>query len=159
VDEACYPVGIAVDSWGGVFVALAENDTIRKFDSSGNLLAELGRPGFGEGEFAMPWDVAADRFGNVLVADTVNHRIQKFRADFGVRDLSGAPESPAASWYSEKGKAYQVFVSPNLFDWILGSGVEPGSESGVNSWTDDGLHGLGPPADALRRFYKVLELR
>ena len=39
-----------------------------------------GRPGAGNGEFALPFGIAFDAQGNIYVADANNHRVQKFDA-------------------------------------------------------------------------------
>jgi hypothetical protein len=49
-------------------------------------------------------------------------------------------------------------LSSDLIQWIAGGVIQVGEEMGVNSWTDDGLHALGPASAAIRRFYKVLQL-
>ena len=74
------PHGVAVDSFGNVFVADLGNHRIQKFDSSGNFLAKWGCDGSGDGEFGFggPYGIAVDLSGNLLVADSGNHRIQKF---------------------------------------------------------------------------------
>jgi DNA-binding beta-propeller fold protein YncE len=72
------PSGVAVDSFGNVYVADLGNNRIQKFDSSGTFLGEWGGYGSGDGQFSYPQGVAVDSSGNVYVADTNNHRIQKF---------------------------------------------------------------------------------
>jgi sugar lactone lactonase YvrE len=76
--EFNFPIGIAVDGSGNVYVADTYNNRIQKFSSSGVYLTQWGRPGQGDGLFNQPYGVAVDGSGNVYVADTVNHRIQKF---------------------------------------------------------------------------------
>ena len=72
------PLGIAVDSAGGVWVADSENDRLAKFDAAGDPLLQLGVEGDEEGEFNEPYAVAVDAEDNVWVADTFNNRIQVF---------------------------------------------------------------------------------
>ena len=79
------PVGVAVDAVGNVYVADANNDTIRKITSAGvvSTLAGLaGSAGSADGtgsaaRFSSPKGVAVDAAGNVYVADTVNESIRK----------------------------------------------------------------------------------
>jgi DNA-binding beta-propeller fold protein YncE len=70
--------GLAVDSYGYVYVAEADNNRIQKFDSNGNFITKWGSPGDGDGQFLYPYGVAVDSDGYVYVADTYNYRIQKF---------------------------------------------------------------------------------
>ncbi|MBX7253381.1 MAG: SMP-30/gluconolactonase/LRE family protein [Candidatus Promineofilum sp.] len=79
-----YPLGVAVDAAGNVYVADAYNYRIQKFNSAGGYLAQWSGEGDGNGQFGDldgPRGVAVDAAGNVYVADTDNHRIQKFDGD------------------------------------------------------------------------------
>ncbi len=76
--EFIFPVGVAVDTLGKIFVADREGHRIQKFDSAGTYLAKWGNFGSGNGEFSFPAGVAVDCSGNVYVVDTGNNRIQKF---------------------------------------------------------------------------------
>jgi len=79
-----YPLGIAVDTAGNVYVgnrAPHEGpglDRIQKFTSNGSFLTGWGSTGSGDGQFQSPSGVAVDATGSVYVADTHNQRIQKF---------------------------------------------------------------------------------
>src|SRR5439155_1213807 len=75
-----YPVGVATDGSGNVYVADTGNVRIRTFDASGAFLNTWGSSGPNNGEFEYPDGVATDGSGNVYVADTYNNRIQKFDA-------------------------------------------------------------------------------
>jgi translation initiation factor IF-1 len=72
------PSGVAVDSQGNVYVSDMDCDCIRMFDSEGELSAERGSYGTGDGQFKIPSDVAVDKLGYVYVTDMGNRRIQKF---------------------------------------------------------------------------------
>jgi DNA-binding beta-propeller fold protein YncE len=73
-----FPVSVAVDSAGTVYVADSENDRIQTFTESGAFLGEWGASGSGPGQFATPESIAVDASGNVYVADKGNYRVQKF---------------------------------------------------------------------------------
>ncbi len=73
-----FPVGIAVDGSGNVYVVDTNNNRIQKFDGTGAFLTTWGSPGPGDGQFDSPTGVAVDGSGNVYVTDRNNNRIQKF---------------------------------------------------------------------------------
>jgi len=75
------PSGVAVDSYGNVYVADTYNHRIQKFSSSGTFITKWGSQGTGDGQFYSPSGVAVDSSGNLYVADTKNHRIQKFNSN------------------------------------------------------------------------------
>jgi tripartite motif-containing protein 71 len=70
--------GVAVDSFGSVYVDDTGNDRIQKFDSNGNFITKWGSKGQEDGQFDHPSGVAVDSSGHVYVADNRNNRIQKF---------------------------------------------------------------------------------
>ena len=71
-----YPLFIAVDSSGNVYVADTQF-SIQKFDSSGKFVTKWGSYGSGNGQLSYPIDIAVDSSANVYVADRENY-IQKF---------------------------------------------------------------------------------
>ncbi|MGZ7039590.1 MAG: hypothetical protein ACXVJO_15550, partial [Thermoanaerobaculia bacterium] len=114
-----YPSGVAADSGGNIYVAEAENHTIRKITPAGavtTLAGSAGLTGRADGtgstaRFNHPYGVAIDSSGNVYVADTLNNKIRIGRpalADAAMIDVStgsvGAPRyldttlQTATSW-------------------------------------------------------------
>jgi hypothetical protein len=80
------PSDIDVDAFGNMYVADADNNVIRKIDTSGNvsILAGSpdGEPGYADGRgsavlFNHPTDLVVTPAGVVYVADTLNHVIRK----------------------------------------------------------------------------------
>lgn len=79
-----FPVGVAVDGDGYLYVADSWNNRIQKFAltwSNGNLLKAtplkvFGGPGSQPGSFDLPTGIAIDDEGKVVVCDTKNHRLQ-----------------------------------------------------------------------------------
>jgi DNA-binding beta-propeller fold protein YncE len=160
--EFVRPYGVAVDSSGNVFVADTWNYRIQKFDSEGRFLGKWGFRGDGEGAFGSmrqnlggPYSLCVDSSGTVYVADSYNHRIQRFAPAFGMRKISGPIEAPVIEWHSEANRNYRTWVSDDSLNWLSASEALPASGNGVNLWTDDGLHALGPPGESLLRFYRI----
>ncbi len=92
-----FPVGVAADASGNVYVADAKNFTIRKVTAAGVVTTYAGAPfqiGSTDGpaasaRFFLPYGVAVDGSGNVFVADGGNHLIRKISAAGVVATLAG----------------------------------------------------------------------
>jgi len=94
-----YPVGVAADAAGTLYVADAGNHAIRRITPAGEVttLAGTGEPGFADGpgrqaRFNNPWAIAVDGAGNVYVADKENHRIRRIAPDGMVTTVAGGEE-------------------------------------------------------------------
>ena len=93
-----YPMGLALDSVGNLYVADAGNYTIRKISPKGlviTLAGLAGSPGSADGlmsaaRFSNPEGVAVDSAGNVYVADTGNYTIRKITPAGQVSTVVGA---------------------------------------------------------------------
>jgi sugar lactone lactonase YvrE len=92
-----FPVGVAVDSSGNVYVADAKNFTIRKITPAGVVSTLAGAPfqlGSADGtgsaaRFFLPYGVAVDGAGNVYVTDGGNQLIRKITPAGVVSTLAG----------------------------------------------------------------------
>lgn len=74
------PLGVAVNSWGDIYIADSANHRLVVFDQNGRFKKTLGGPGTGEGRFYYPAGVAVS--GNkVYVADFYNQRVQVLDQD------------------------------------------------------------------------------
>ena len=74
-----YPVAIAIDSSGDVYVAEANGNRIDEFSAAGAFIKAIGTGGHGAGQLLDPQGVATDSSGDVYVTDS-NERIDEFSA-------------------------------------------------------------------------------
>jgi sugar lactone lactonase YvrE len=94
-----FPLGVATDSTGNLYIADAGNSVIRKVAPSGLILTVAGsgaRAGFsGEGGPAsvallnLPSGVAVDGAGNLLIADSGNNRVRRVDASGNINTIAG----------------------------------------------------------------------
>ena len=92
-----YPVGIAPDSSGNLYVSDRDNYTIRKITPEAEVTTLAGRPGIegyadgtgGSAMFAAPKGVACDAAGNIFVADAQSNTIRKITPTGVVTTLAG----------------------------------------------------------------------
>jgi uncharacterized protein (TIGR03437 family) len=97
-----FPLGIALDSKGNMYVADANNNRIRKINSSGIISTVAGgaNEGFsGDGGSAVsaslniPSDVAVDGAGNLYIADAGNNRIREVNSTGVITTIAGTDDN------------------------------------------------------------------
>ena len=96
-----YPVGVAVDGAGNLYIADTRNNSIRKVDATGTIttIAGTGEYGFGgdggpavQALLRSPSGVAVDTSGNLYIADRENLRIRKVDATGTITTVAGVGE-------------------------------------------------------------------
>jgi sugar lactone lactonase YvrE len=120
-----YPIGVAVDGAGDLFIAEWQNYRIREVDAATQVITTLagnGSPGYFEDNgpatsagLCLPSDVAVDKAGNLFIADQNNQRVRRVDAitkvittvaGDGTATYSGDNgPGPAASLYYPNGVA------------------------------------------------------
>jgi NHL repeat len=122
-----FPVGVAADGSGNVYVSEPRTNRIRKVDSLGvvSTFAGSGVAGFVDGPASVaqlnyPVGVAVDGFGNVLVADVRNHRIRKVDSlgvvsTFAGSGVAGFVDGPAGIAQFNEPHGVAVDGSGNVF--------------------------------------------
>jgi len=94
-----FPVGIAVDGKGNLYVTDTLNSTVRKITPAGGVITLAGKAGApgqsdgtgGDARFDWPQGIVSDSAGNLWVSDTYNHSIRKITPDGVVSTFAGQP--------------------------------------------------------------------
>ena len=100
-----YPVGVAVDKNGNLFVTDNFSHLVRKITPDGTVTTFAGAAGIngaanGTGaaaRFNGPWGIAFDTAGNLYVSDADGHAIRKITPDAVVTTLAGVPGVPGTT--------------------------------------------------------------
>src|SRR5439155_997999 len=96
--ELYYPLAVATDGSGNVYVADSRFSRIQKFDANGTFLTAWG-------QFGNPTGLATDGSGHVYVAEYFNDRIQKFDASGTLLAIWGSPGSGNGQFSAPSGVA------------------------------------------------------
>jgi hypothetical protein len=131
-----FPIRMAADSAGNLFIADFRNNCVRKISPDGiiSTVAGIGAQGFsGDGgpatsaRFYYPTGVAVDKSGNLYIADGNNYRIRKVTPDGIIRTVAGngngmygGDDGPASSAQVNP-SGIAVDAAGNLFIADIGS--------------------------------------
>ena len=102
--ELHYPLGLAVDSVGNLYIADSDNFRIRRVDPLGIITTIAGRGDLGfswDGGLAQlnhPHDVAVGAAGNVYIADRGNNCIRRMDFSRIITTIAGACSSGGGYW-------------------------------------------------------------
>jgi hypothetical protein len=123
------PTSVAVDGNGNVYVADADNTSIRKITANGTVTTFAGVSGVGGSadgvgsvaRFNAPQGIAVDSTGNVYVADTNNSTVRKITTAgtvttiAGVAGQNGSADGPGASARLNRPYAVAVDGAGNVY--------------------------------------------
>ncbi len=96
-----FPVGVAVDQAGNVYIAEHHSQRIRRVDPAGTIdtIAGTGVPGYlggggraVEAQLFFPSGLAVDQAGNLYIADTGSHRIRRVDTSGIITTIAGTGE-------------------------------------------------------------------
>ncbi len=130
IGKLAYPIGIAVNSDGFIYVADTCNNRIQKFTTSGTFITQWGQFGTGNGQFIRPISIAVGSDGSVFVTDSGNNRVQKFTASGTFVSSLGSSGSadgqfncPLGITLASDGSIYVVDAGNNRIEKFSSSGV------------------------------------
>ncbi len=176
-----FPVAIAVDATGDLYVADSGNNRIRKVTTGGVVTTVAGgMSGFADGgkelaTFDRPMGIAIDLDGGLVVSDTYNHRVRKVTLAGSVSTLAGGAAAALANGAGDAARfnrPHDLVVDPQGVIYVADSlnhcirRLQPGSSGatvsvyaglgGPNAATTGGELKDGPAGQA--KFFRPVAL-
>jgi DNA-binding beta-propeller fold protein YncE len=112
-----WPVAIARDSQGRIYVSDEKRQDVQIFDANGTFIRKFGGAGKEPDRFNRPSGLAVDQSDNLIVVDHLNNRVQVFNPDGGLEAIWGEAGSGAGQfdlpWGVNTDAQGQVYVA----DW------------------------------------------
>ncbi|RKN81977.1 S-layer homology domain-containing protein [Paenibacillus ginsengarvi] len=169
-----YPMGVAVDNSGNLYIADTVNGRIRKVDASGTISTVAGTGVFGfsgdggsaiSAQLSYPSGIAADNDGNVYFVDQSNYRIRKVDVSGTIRTVAGTGgagdsgdggsatsaelRNPTSVAVDDSGNLYIADLIDNRIRKVDTAGII-GTVAGTG---DNGYSGDGGAATSARLYY------
>ncbi len=149
-----YPVGVAVDHAGNVYIADEGNGTVRKVTTDGNIstIAGIDIVGFGlfngdggsarNATLSLPYAVAVDETGNVFIDDVGTGSIRKIGLDGNINTF--VPNVSTASLAADPaGNLYYADYRNSTINMVLPNGtVAIVAGNGTGGYSGDGGPGI-----------------
>ena len=96
--ELNYPIGIALDSTGDIFIADNVDNTVREISATTGIITTVISNGSTPSPgFDGPVGIAIDNSGNLFIADTGNHRVVKLTIASGTISTMAGNGTPGSS--------------------------------------------------------------
>jgi sugar lactone lactonase YvrE len=137
-----FPGGVAVDTFGNVFIADSSNERVREVVRATGLITTVagsGTMGFGGDGFSptsaamnLPYAVAVDSVGNLFIADSNNNRVREVITAMGLGGLS-----PSAWTVNQPGFSSTVSITGGSapFGNLSATGLPPGLTAALQGST------------------------
>ena len=121
--KVTYPVGVATDASGFVYVAVSGEDKVVKFTANGDSVLAWTVNG-------SPYGVAVDGAGAVYVSGYYNHQVRKFTSDGAFITSWGSQgsgdgqfQSPEGMWVDAVGRLFVCDTGNDRIQKFTGSGT------------------------------------
>ena len=148
-----YPLGVALDISGNLYIAQSYNNRIRKVDTSGIITTVAGNGTYGysgdggpatNASLRAPSDVAVDASGNLYIADSANHCIRKVDTAGIITTVAGMSH-PSDVAVDASGNLYIAEVDAHRISKVDTSGIiTTVAGNGAGGYSGDG----GPATNA-----------